>query len=67
MSQLLLTNQSTEVVMKSKAESLLNKINLLENLLSKEALGTEEVSIGIKNIRKELKKLFNQRNIECLI
>ncbi len=58
MSQLLLTNQSTEVVMKSKAESLLNKINLLENLLSKEALGTEEVSIGIKNIRKELKKLF---------
>ncbi|MFA5582630.1 MAG: hypothetical protein WDA09_00315 [Bacteriovoracaceae bacterium] len=44
--------------MKSKAESLLNKINLLENLLSKEALGTEEVSIGIKNIRKELKKLF---------
>jgi hypothetical protein len=58
MSQLLLTNQNTEVVMKSKAESLLNKINLLENLLSKEALGTEEVSIGIKNIRKELKKLF---------
>lgn len=58
MSQLLLKNQNTEVVMKSKAESLLNKINLLENLLSKEALGTEEVSIGIKNIRKELKKLF---------
>lgn len=58
MSQLLLTNQNTGVVMKSKAESLLNKINLLENLLSKDALGTEEVSIGIKNIRKELKKLF---------
>lgn len=58
MSQLLLTNQNTGVVMKSKAELLLNKINLLENLLSKEALGTEEVSIGIKNIRKELKKLF---------
>jgi chorismate mutase len=45
--------------MKTKAEILKNKIDLLESLLSKEELRSEEVSTHLLRIRENLSKLFN--------
>lgn len=44
--------------MKTDAETLRHKIDLLESLLSKEELKGEEVSKGLLRIREKLSKLF---------
>jgi chorismate mutase len=44
--------------MKTDAEILRHKIDLLESLLSKEELQSEEVSKSLIKIREKLSKLF---------